>query len=160
MRRRRTSAQDERRKAATLKRLRRLAWALDESLPLPGGYRIGLDGLIGLIPGVGDLAGALLSSYIVGEAVRLGVSRSLLIRMVFNVFLDTLIGTIPFLGDVFDFVYKANLRNLELLGEHVQQPESRRVPNVLIAGAVVLGLMACLVALIAGVVALWHLIAR
>ena len=106
------------------KQLRHLAWLLDESVPLPGGYRIGVDGILGLIPGIGDISTALLSSYIIYQARALGAPKSLLFRMAINVALETAIGSIPLFGDLFDFYFKANLRNLALLEEFHQHPKT------------------------------------
>ncbi|MGE5525358.1 MAG: DUF4112 domain-containing protein [Rhodospirillaceae bacterium] len=104
-------------------RLQRLAWLLDNSLPLPGlNFRIGLDALLGLIPGFGDAAGVLLSSYIVHEAWKLGVPRSVLLRMWGNIIVEGVIGAIPLLGDVFDAAWKANVRNVALLEAHMRHP--------------------------------------
>src|SRR5688572_26569735 len=91
-----------------MQRLRALAWLLDNSIPLPGGFRIGVDALLGLIPGIGDAMGALISAYIVNEARNMGAPRSVLLRMMGNVMLETMIGAIPFAGDLFDAAYKAN----------------------------------------------------
>ncbi|HEY8537761.1 MAG TPA: DUF4112 domain-containing protein [Steroidobacteraceae bacterium] len=107
---------------ARLERLRSLAWLLDNSIPLPGGFRIGLDALIGLIPGVGDAIGALMSVFILNEARLLGAPRSVLLRMSGNVLLETLIGAIPFAGDLFDAGFKANMRNLALLERYHLDP--------------------------------------
>lgn len=101
----------------------KLSWLLDNSIPLPGGYRIGLDGLIGLIPGVGDFFSGLLSSLIVIKANQLGVPRSVLLRMVINVLVDTGLGSLPLIGDLFDFVWKANQKNSELLAHYEQAPK-------------------------------------
>ena len=110
-----------------LDRLRRLAWLLDSSIRLPGGFRIGIDGLLGLIPGIGDLLAAGLSGVILIEAARMGAPAGLVLRMAANVALELAIGVIPIAGDLFDFVFKANLRNLALLEEWVARPqESRR----------------------------------
>jgi hypothetical protein len=109
-----------------LQRLDRYAWMLDSVLRLPGGIRIGLDGIIGLVPGVGDAVAALLSAYIVIEAYRLGVSRSVLARMSANIFLETVIGSIPLLGDAFDIAFKANVRNASLLRRYLENPVSTR----------------------------------
>lgn len=136
------------------KRLRRLAWFLDNAIPLPGGYRIGVESLIGLIPGFGDAAGALLSSYIVVEAGRLGASKSLLLRMAFNVFLETVIGTIPLAGDLFDFAYKANMRNIRLLERHVRDPVRQQKSNRAIAAAIVIGVLVAVGLVIWGIAAL------
>ena len=105
--------------------LHRLAWVLDNSFPVPGlgGYRIGVDGLIGLVPGIGDAVGALLSSYILAEAVRLGVPKTVLLRMYANVLVDSVVGLIPLAGDVFDVTWKANLRNVNLLDTYLDSPQ-------------------------------------
>ena len=112
--------------AKRLKRLRSFSRLLDSSIPLPGGYRIGLDGFLGLIPGIGDIAGGLASSYIIIEAAQLGASTTTLLRMVFNVLLESLVGIIPFVGDIFDFVWKANDKNFALLEKqlHRATPDS------------------------------------
>ncbi|HCO01485.1 MAG TPA: DUF4112 domain-containing protein, partial [Methylophaga sp.] len=96
----------------------RLSWFLDESITLPGGYKIGLDGFIGLIPGIGDFIGGLLSSVIIYKAHQIGVPRMILGRMVINMMIDTVLGAIPVAGDVFDFVWKANKRNAALLDKY------------------------------------------
>jgi hypothetical protein len=118
-----------------MRRLRSLSWLLDNSIPLPGGWRIGLDPVIGLIPGIGDAAGALMSAYIINEARKLGASRSVLLRMTLNVLIEAVIGAIPFAGDVFDAAYKANMRNLALLELHALDPQgSRRSSRVFVFG--------------------------
>ncbi|WP_303904623.1 DUF4112 domain-containing protein [Thiohalomonas denitrificans] len=92
---------------------------MDDIVRLPGGFRIGLDGIIGLIPGVGDAAGAVVSSVIVGQAARFGVPAGVLLRMIGNILIETIIGSIPVLGDLFDFAWKANLKNFDLLKRHM-----------------------------------------
>ena len=105
------------------RRLDRLAWLMDNSIPIPGlNYRIGLDGIIGLIPGLGDTLGAVVSSYILSEAARLGAPKSVLLKMAFNIVLDALLGAIPILGDIFDLTWKANLRNVNLLRDYFEKP--------------------------------------
>lgn len=108
-----------------LRQLRALARLLDSSIPLPGGYRIGLDGLIGLIPGFGDAVGASLSAYIVWRAAQVGASWTTLLRMAGNVLIDGFVGLIPILGDLFDFAFKANQRNMELLEASLQKPPAK-----------------------------------
>jgi hypothetical protein len=121
--------------AERMRRLRSLSWLLDNSIPLPGGWRIGLDPIIGLIPGIGDTAGALMSAYIINEARKLGASRSVLLRMTLNVLIEAVIGAIPFAGDIFDAAYKANMRNLALLELHALDPQgSRRSSRVFVLG--------------------------
>jgi hypothetical protein len=106
------STQDE----ARLKRIRLLSRLLDEQFRIPGmTYRVGLDGLLGLIPGVGDAAGALLSTYILYEAIRLGAPSTVLLRMIANIGIDAVGGAIPVVGDIFDMAWKTNKKNAALL---------------------------------------------
>jgi hypothetical protein len=103
-----------------LQRVARLAYWLDDRFRIPGTRRrIGLDGLLGLIPGMGDTATALLASYIVLEAARLGVPRNMIARMLANVGLDYLLGLVPLVGDLADFAWKANRRNARMLRDHL-----------------------------------------
>jgi hypothetical protein len=135
----------------SLDRLRRLGNLLDNSIPVPGtGFRFGWDTIIGLVPGVGDLLSGALSLYIVAEAARLGVPRSLLLRMGWNVAVDTAVGSVPLLGDLFDAGYKANLRNLALVQQHVERPVTAQRAGRRFAVVLALGLVLLLVA--AGVV--------
>ena len=95
-----------------------LAYYLDDFFRIPAvGWRFGLDALIGLIPNVGDTVTSLASFYILIAGVRYGVPKITLLRMAFNIGLDYLVGTIPFIGDAFDFVWKANKQNMNLLRE-------------------------------------------
>lgn len=110
---------------ATLDRCRTVAKLLDEAIPIPGTNRsVGADAIIGLLPGAGDLAMALASSYIVVEALRLGASKNVVARMAGNVLLDFVVGSIPILGDLFDAAFKANLKNVTLLEEHLEGASS------------------------------------
>ena len=130
----------------TRRRLARLAWLLDNSIGIPGTrFRIGLDPLIGLIPGLGDLAGVLLSSYIVREAARVGAPPSVLGRMIFNVALESTIGLIPLVGDLFDAVYKANQRNIDLLESHMRDPRRTATRSRVIVGLVLFALLVLIV---------------
>jgi hypothetical protein len=99
-----------------------LARWFDYAFALPGGFRFGLAGIIGLIPGIGDIIDALVSLYIVGRAIQLGIPRVALARMMVNVGIEAVVGAIPFAGNVFDVVFKANRRNYRLLQSHVSQP--------------------------------------
>lgn len=110
-------------KQRTKERLDRLAWYLDSSIRLPGlNARVGIDPLIGLIPGIGDTLGAIMSSYILSEAARLGAPKSVLLKMAFNVVLDAFAGAVPIFGDVFDFAWKANQRNARIFGTYLENP--------------------------------------
>lgn len=112
--------------AERLRNLRRLGVLLDAAIPIPGtNLRIGLDSLIGLIPGLGDALMAAASSYIIFESARLGASNRTLLKMLWNAGVDALIGAIPVLGDLFDIAWKANVRNLELLEREIETQKLR-----------------------------------
>jgi uncharacterized protein DUF4112 len=129
----------------TRERLRSLAWLLDSSIPIPGTrLTVGLDALIGLFPILGDLAGVLLSSYILGEAARLGAPKTVLMRMAFNVGVEGVIGIVPFAGDLFDAAWKANQRNVRLLDAWIDRPRKAERSSRLFAALLILGLAALL----------------
>ena len=138
-------------------RVRSLARMLDSAVKVPGtNIRFGLDSLVGLVPGVGDLAGAAFSGYIVLAAARLGVPASVLTRMLANLATDSVVGAIPLLGDLFDVSFKANTRNAALLDKHLGAPTSARKASRWTVVAVIGGL----VLLAAGAVALTVLLFR
>lgn len=101
---------------AEVARLKRLARIMDAAIGVPGTkFRIGWDPFVSLIPGVGDAASAMVSVFIVYRAARLGVSWSLVLRMLANVLIDTVLGSVPVIGDLFDVGWQANIKNVELL---------------------------------------------
>lgn len=104
---------------ARLRRMRGLARLMDTALRIPGtGFSFGVDSLIGLVPGVGDFAGAAISLYIVNEARRLGVPNDKLLKMLVNICFDAAAGSIPLVGDLFDVYFKSNRRNFDLVLQH------------------------------------------
>jgi hypothetical protein len=131
---------------------------LDDSLRLPGTrFRFGLDAVIGLVPGFGDAAGAVLSAYLLVEAGRAGAPRVTMLRMAGNVALEAVVGTIPLVGDLFDAGWKSNLRNLRLLEAHLADPrDTERASRAWVAG-VVGGVLLVIVA--AAALAGWLLVA-
>ena len=132
-------------KEKSRKKLERLARYLDSLIKVPGfNARFGLDGLIGLIPGFGDTIGALISSVVISEAGRLGAPKVLLLKMALNIAIDALAGTVPVLGDLFDFVWKANQRNVYLLDSYLANPRETVVASRLFVwglGTVLIGLV-------------------
>jgi hypothetical protein len=150
-------AHRRRSQGADREQVRRLARVLDEAFRVPGTKRrFGVDALVGLIPGVGDAAGLVLSSAVIIQAIKLGARGATVVRMVLNAGFDAAFGSIPVIGSIHDFVFKANTRNLRLLERHTIDPEATRaasgkaVRNT-IMGAVI-GLVAVTVALLALVV--------
>jgi len=102
-----------------LRTLSRLAGLMDDRFRIPGTpIRFGLDGIIGLIPGLGDGMGALISLLIVAMACKHGMTFGLALRMLGNIVLDVILGAVPLAGDLFDFAWKANRRNIRLLYRH------------------------------------------
>lgn len=105
-----------------LELLRRVARALDSAVPVPGtSFRFGLDPILGLIPGVGDLVSPLFTLGMLFQARDLRVPRVVQLRMIFNVAIDVLTGFVPLIGDLFDFAWKANNRNMALLERHAYE---------------------------------------
>ncbi len=103
-------------KEKRIKRIERLAWVLDSAIAVPGtSYRIGLDPLIGLIPGLGDVVGMLISLYLLAEAMALGSRKRELAQMLGWIVADSAIGLIPIAGDLFDFGFKSNQKIVKLL---------------------------------------------
>jgi len=111
---------DHGRTEQSVARLEALARLMDSAFLIPGtNIRMGMDGILGLVPVAGDLISALVSSYLIWEARRLGVSRWVLGRMMANTALDTLVGAVPLVGDAFDVVFRANIKNMALLRKHI-----------------------------------------
>ena len=136
-----TPPRAERAVAPHAERVRRLARVMDSAVGVPGTrLRFGLDAVLGLIPGVGDVVGAAASGYVVLAAARLGAPASVLVRMLLNVGVDTLVGTVPLLGDLFDLGFRSNSRNVALLERHLADPRGARAASRHVVIGVLLGL--------------------
>lgn len=145
------------------KRVRMLSHLLDNAIPIPGtGQRIGIDPLLGLIPGGGDTFGMLLSAYIVIEGIRLKLPRQALSRMVGNLLTDTLLGSVPIAGDLFDVTWKANSRNVRILEAHLEDPTPQKPADRWFVVGVILVLLLLIAATIAiaalVATAIWNLL--
>jgi hypothetical protein len=103
---------------STLAQVQRIAWWMDSSIPVGGGYRIGLDGLIDLVPGLGVVSG-----WIIYQAAACGAPQPILLRMAGNVLLDALLGAFPVLGVIADSAFKANLRNVAIFKQYLNHRE-------------------------------------
>jgi hypothetical protein len=102
----------------------KIAWVMDGMIPV-GRWTIGLDGILGLVPGLGDIAGALIGMLIVLRAIQAGVPKVVIARMMTNIAIDTFVGSIPLLGDAFDFMYKSNAKNLRIYEAALNDTGSR-----------------------------------
>ena len=146
---------------ARLDQMNNLAWLLDNSIQIPIiNYRIGLDAIIGLIPGLGDMAGLLISSVIVIQAIRLGAPSATLLQMVLNIAIEALIGLVPMLGDIFDATFKSNLRNMRLLNLALDYPPTGRAVNSSAGTGIIVAVIVALIGIIvliggAGVAVFW-----
>src|SRR5215213_3223048 len=113
--------------ADSVARLEALATLLDSAFIIPGTkQRVGIDALLGLIPGIGDAVSTALSAYIIWEARQLGLPRWKIARMIGNVALDTTLGAVPLAGDMFDVLFRANKRNMRIVRDHVARKHGPR----------------------------------
>lgn len=140
---------------------RAVARVLDDLVRIPGTrVSFGLDPLIGLLPVAGDLAGALFSAYILVVGARMGAPASVLMRMGGNIAIDTVVGAVPVLGDLFDFGWKANRRNLALLERYEATPAAVRRGSRALVATVLLVLLVLLAGAVAGGWLLLRAVAR
>ena len=139
-------AKAERKEIELEESLESLSHYLDNWVKIPVvGWRFGLDALIGLIPNVGDMVTSLASFYILIAGVRYGVPKITLLRMAFNIGLDYVVGSIPFIGDAFDFVWKSNKQNVDLIRERATGKNVGTTSDYLFVGLIIFGLIALLI---------------
>ncbi|TDH21272.1 DUF4112 domain-containing protein [Segetibacter sp. 3557_3] len=147
-----------------LRDLDKMAKIMDSQFSVPGtNFRFGLDAIIGLVPGAGDMATFAISGYMLLLMARNGASGFVMARMVFNVLIDTVIGAIPILGDIFDIAFKANTRNMRLMHQHFKEGRHRGsawklvIPVLLLMFLFMAGIIWLVYTMLAG---LWSLIAN
>lgn len=134
--------------------LRILARWMDDAVRVPGtNVRVGIDLLLGLLPGMGDLAGGLISVWFVVTGARLDASPAVLARMGLNISVDALLGAVPLIGDLFDAGRKANRRNLEILERHLSDPVATRRTSRAVVDATVAAVLAVVVLALTGAIA-------
>ena len=122
--------------------LRKVAQLLDSAFVVPGtSYRVGLDPILGLVPGLGDLVSPLFTIGILWQARELALPRVVLLRMILNVAIDSLLGAVPVVGDLFDFAWKANNKNLALVERHAQEERTASGGDWLFVGLTVASLL-------------------
>lgn len=138
-----------------------LAWALDAAVPIPGtSWRVGLDPLMGLVPGLGDAVASMLGGAILLLAAKLRLPRIVLVRMSLNMLLNGVVGAVPILGDLFSMWFRSNQRNAELLRRHAQPGGAATTGDWLFVGLLVtttlLTILALIAALLWGGAAIWQ----
>jgi hypothetical protein len=129
-----------------------LAWTLDESIPLPGGHRTGLEGVVGLIPGLGDLAGFAAGLIVVIAGAAADVSLPTLARMLWHTAITTVIGVVPFAGDAFAIIYKPNMRNIRLIHADLEDRARTRRRSVWVLLAIIAAFAITIIVTVAFVV--------
>src|SRR5947209_16701938 len=140
------SVAEPRKRAEVEQSLEQLSYLMDGLFRIPGtGWRVGLDALVGLIPGVGDFATTAVSLYILAAGVRYRVPKVTLLRMAANIAVDYLLGSIPVVGDIFDAAWKSNQMNVELLRRRAavsaEEAARGRASDWLFLAGIVLGLL-------------------
>ena len=147
--------------SARVSRARGLARLLDDLVRIPGtNIGIGLDPIIGLIPGIGDMLGGVMSSYILVVAAQEGVPTSVLLRMLGNIALDSTVGVIPVIGDLFDVSIKSNRRNVDLLERYLGSPTKTKAASRGVVALVLLALALIVLGAIAAGIWIIRLLAR
>jgi len=154
-------AREERSRAEVERSLEQLSYLMDGLFRIPGtGWRVGLDAIVGLIPGVGDFATTAVSLYILAAGVRYRVPKVTLLRMAANIGIDYLVGSVPVVGDLFDAAWKSNQMNVELLKRRAavtpEEAAHGRASDWLFLGVLIIGLLTLLAGSVA--LSLWLLV--
>ena len=140
------TAKQERKQIELEESLESLSRYLDDWVKIPiVGWLFGLDALIGLVPNIGDTLTSFASFYILIAGVRYGVPKITILRMAYNIGLDYLVGAIPLIGDAFDFVWKANKRNIDLIRERATGKDKGTTSDYLFVGLIIVGLIVLLI---------------
>ena len=138
---------------------RQLARVMDDAVTVPGTrFGVGLDAVIGLVPGIGDAVGSALSGVIVRDAIRARVPMPVLARMGLNLIVDALLGLVPGVGDLLDVAHRANRKNVRLLMREIERQPLREPPSAAyVAGACALMLVPVLAGVAVAVLGIWLL---
>jgi len=150
----------DRAREVDLRLSRQLAKVMDDAVTVPGTrVGVGLDAVLGLLPGIGDAVGSALSTVIVRDAILARVPMTVLARMALNLVVDALLGLVPGIGDLLDIAHRANRKNLHLLLREVEQEPLREPPSAAyVAGALALTVVPILAGLAVAVLSIWLLV--
>jgi hypothetical protein len=131
----------------------RIAWVMDQCFRVPGlNWRFGVEALIGLIPGAGDVIGGIVGVFLLVRAVQFRLPKVVITRMIMNNLIDVTVGAIPFLGDAFDFFWKSNTKNMQLFHQYAGQPEKSTRSHWILIGAIVLSFTLLFVLVFLGII--------
>jgi hypothetical protein len=126
-----------------------VAWLMDNLFRIPGlGWRFGVEAIIGLVPGAGDIVSGAIGAILLYRAFQFKLPGVVILRMIFNSLMDVTIGTIPFLGDLFDFVWKSNTRNMKLFRQYAEEPAASTTRHWIFIGAFVGGFLLLLIGIL------------
>lgn len=140
----------------TQKQLDHFAWLMDECFRIPGvGWRFGLESLLGLFPGAGDVVTGMMSLVLLVRALQFKLPKVVVGRMILNTLIDIVIGAIPFVGDAFDFVWKSNTKNMKLFHQYAQEPERSTKRHWIFIASIIGGFT--LLFVIIGIFVIWLL---
>jgi hypothetical protein len=140
-------------RSVAVTRLRRISWLFDELVRIPGtNIRLGLDAVMGLIPGGGDVVGGAVSVYALFVARRLGAPTSVILRMALNILIDAVLGAVPFIGDLFDVSWKANRKNVQVLEQFMAAPQRAERSSLIVVAVTALAVVGSLVGIAAATV--------
>jgi hypothetical protein len=150
----------DRAREVDLKLSRQLARVMDDAVTVPGTrFGVGLDAVLGLLPGIGDAVGSALSTVIVRDAILARVPMTVLARMALNLVVDALLGLVPGVGDLLDVAHRANRKNLHLLLREVEKQPLREPPTAAyVAGAVALTVVPVLAGVAVAILSIWLLV--
>lgn len=133
----------------------KIAGMLDDAFTIPGTkIKIGIDPIIGLVPGIGDVLGGVFSLYFLWEGSRRRLPMVVLIRMAFNILLEVAIGSIPLIGDVFDVSWKANRRNSDLIEKYSEDQTKTTILSSIIVWLIFLITLTLVIGIIAGIISM------
>ena len=150
----------DRAREVDLRLSRQLARVMDDAVTVPGTrFGVGLDAVLGLLPGIGDAVGSALSTVIVRDAILARVPMTVLARMALNLVVDALLGLVPGVGDLLDVAHRANRKNLRLLLREVEKQPLREPPTAAyVAGAVALTVVPVLAGVAVAILSIWLLV--
>jgi hypothetical protein len=126
-----------------------IAWLMDNAFRIPGlGWRFGVEALIGLVPGAGDIVSGAIGLVLLFRAFQFKLPGVVIMRMIFNNLIDITVGSIPFLGDLFDFVWKSNTKNMKLFRQYAEEPATSTTKHWIFIASVIGGFVLIMIAIL------------
>lgn len=131
----------------------RIAYIMDECFRIPGlNWRFGVEALLGLVPGAGDVIGGIIGLFLLVRAFQFKLPKVVIARMVINNLIDVTVGSVPFLGDAFDFFWKSNTKNMNLFHQYAGQPEKSTTSHWILIGGIVISFVLLFLLIFAAII--------